>query len=107
MLRIYPGDSVRTRTVDNDRDAAATRYGVGGNPSTGPFYIEGALPGDTLVVHGDGDLLPTRLATETAALIPRARAVIIPGAGHMPFYEQPADFFAQALDFLNARDQGG
>ncbi|MEZ5287742.1 MAG: acetamidase/formamidase family protein [Vicinamibacterales bacterium] len=51
VLRIYPGDTVRTRTVDNDRDAAATRYGSGGNPSTGPFYIEGALPGDTLVVH--------------------------------------------------------
>ena len=50
VLRIYPGDTVRTRTVDNDRDAKATRYGVGGNPSTGPFYIEGALPGDTLVV---------------------------------------------------------
>lgn len=51
VLRIYPGDTVRTRTVDNDRDGKATRYGVGGNPSTGPFYIEGALPGDTLVVH--------------------------------------------------------
>jgi len=51
VLRLYPGDTVRTRTVDNDRDAKATRYGVGGNPSTGPFYIEGALPGDTLVVH--------------------------------------------------------
>lgn len=51
VLRIYPGDTVRTRTVDNDRDAAATRYGSGGNPSTGPFYVEGALPGDTLVVH--------------------------------------------------------
>ena len=51
VLRIYPGDTVRTRTVDNDRDAKATRYGVGGNPSTGPFYVEGALPGDTLVVH--------------------------------------------------------
>jgi amidase len=50
VLRIYPGDTVRTRTVDNDRDAKATRYGVGGNPSTGPFYVEGALPGDTLVV---------------------------------------------------------
>jgi amidase len=51
VLRIYPGDTVRTRTVDNDRDAKATRYGAGGNPSTGPFYVEGALPGDTLVVH--------------------------------------------------------
>ena len=62
VLRIYPGDTVRTRTVDNDRDAAATRYGVGGNPSTGPFYVEGALPGDTLVVH----LLKLRANKKTA-----------------------------------------
>ena len=51
VLRIYPGDTVRTRTIDNARDANAIRYGTGGDPSTGPFYIEGALPGDTLVVH--------------------------------------------------------
>lgn len=62
VLRIYPGDTVRTRTVDNDRDAAATRFGVGGNPSTGPFYVEGALPGDTLVVH----LLKLRANKKTA-----------------------------------------
>ena len=24
-----------------------------GNPLTGPFYVEGAMPGDTLVVHLD------------------------------------------------------
>jgi amidase len=51
VLHIYPGDTVRTRTIDNARDSQATRYGTGGNPSTGPFYIDGALPGDTLVVH--------------------------------------------------------
>jgi amidase len=51
VLHIYPGDTVRTRTIDNARDANAVRYGSGGDPSTGPFYIEGALPGDTLVVH--------------------------------------------------------
>jgi amidase len=51
VLRLYPGDSVVTRTFDNARDANATRYGVGGNPSTGPFFVEGALPGDTLVVR--------------------------------------------------------
>lgn len=51
VLHIYPGDTVRTRTIDNARDAKAVRYGSGGDPSTGPFYIEGALPGDTLVVH--------------------------------------------------------
>jgi amidase len=51
VLHIYPGDTVRTRTIDNARDANAVRYGSGGDPSTGPFYVEGALPGDTLVVH--------------------------------------------------------
>ena len=51
VLHIYPGDTVRTRTIDNARDSKATRYGTGGDPSTGPFYIEGALPGDTLVVR--------------------------------------------------------
>jgi acetamidase/formamidase len=51
VLHIYPGDTVRTRTIDNARDAQATRYGGGADASTGPFYVEGALPGDTLVVH--------------------------------------------------------
>jgi acetamidase/formamidase len=50
-LRIFPGDTVNTRTIDTaGRDANATRHGTGGDPNTGPFYIEGALPGDTLVV---------------------------------------------------------
>ncbi len=48
-LHIFPGDTVRTRTFDasgRDND----RRTPGGNLETGPFYIEGALPGDTLVV---------------------------------------------------------
>jgi amidase len=50
-LRIFPGDTVNTRTIDqNGRDATAPRHGTGGDVNTGPFYIEGALPGDTLVV---------------------------------------------------------
>ena len=51
IAAVKDGDTVRTRTFDTDRDAKATRFGVGGNPSTGPFYVEGALPGDTLVVR--------------------------------------------------------
>lgn len=51
IAAVKDGDTVRTRTFDNDRDAKAPRCGVGGNPSTGPFYVEGALPGDTLVVR--------------------------------------------------------
>jgi len=53
-LRIFPGDSVKTHTLDSrgfdkDRKPRAPR----GNPQTGPFYIEGAMPGDTLVVRLD------------------------------------------------------
>lgn len=52
VLRIFPGDSVSTWSLDADGyDAVRKRRTLGGNPLTGPFYIEGALPGDTLVVH--------------------------------------------------------
>jgi acetamidase/formamidase len=50
-LRIFPGDTVRTWTVDaGGADSKGVRRSLGGNPETGPFYVEGALPGDTLVV---------------------------------------------------------
>jgi acetamidase/formamidase len=50
-LHINPGDTVRTFTVDaGGRDATNKRRSNGGNPETGPFYVEGAMPGDTLVV---------------------------------------------------------
>ncbi|HEX8261897.1 MAG TPA: acetamidase/formamidase family protein [Allosphingosinicella sp.] len=51
-LRIAPGDRVRTRTLDNEgRDSQRQWRGMPGNPLTGPFHVEGAMPGDTLVVH--------------------------------------------------------
>ena len=50
-LHIFPGDTVRTWTVDaGGIDSKGVRRSQGGNPQTGPFYIEGALPGDTLAV---------------------------------------------------------
>jgi len=50
-LHINPGDTVRTTTVDaGGRDAKGERRSMGGNPETGPFYVEGAIPGDTLVI---------------------------------------------------------
>jgi amidase len=51
-MHINPGDTVRTTTVDaGGRDAQGKRRSNGGNPETGPFYVEGAMPGDTLVIH--------------------------------------------------------
>jgi acetamidase/formamidase len=52
VLTIAPGDSVHTTTVDaggTDEKSVARVYG--GNPETGPFYVETASPGDTLAVH--------------------------------------------------------
>ena len=51
VLRIQPGDTVRTWSVDaGGRDATGKTLSLGGNPLTGPFYIEGANPGDVVVV---------------------------------------------------------
>ena len=51
-LHIFPGDTVRTWTVDaGGVDSNGVRRSLGGNPETGPFFIEGALPGDTVVIR--------------------------------------------------------
>jgi len=52
VLTIAPGDSVHTTTVDaGGKDEKSVTRVLGGNPETGPFYVETAVPGDTLVVH--------------------------------------------------------
>ena len=52
VLHIQPGDTVHTTCVDaHGLDANSKQVTAPGNPMTGPFYIEGAQPGDTLVVH--------------------------------------------------------
>ena len=52
VLRIGDGDTVVTTTVDAfGKDASDTLVTPRGNPQTGPFFIEGAEPGDTLVVQ--------------------------------------------------------
>src|SRR6266566_2470537 len=52
VLTIKAGDHVITSTIDaGGTDSAGVKRAQGPNPQTGPFYIEGAEPGDTLVVH--------------------------------------------------------
>ncbi len=52
MLRIRPGDRVVTRTIDaRGYDENNKKVAERPNPQTGPFYIEGAMPGDVLVVY--------------------------------------------------------
>jgi len=52
VLTVNPGDTIHTTTVDaGGADEKGVTRVLGGNPQTGPFYIESAAPGDTLVVH--------------------------------------------------------
>jgi acetamidase/formamidase len=52
VMHLFPGDSVKTRTLDSrGQDKDGKPRAPRGNPLTGPFYVEGAMPGDTLVVH--------------------------------------------------------
>ena len=52
VLTVSPGDTVHTTTVDaGGADEKGVTRVLGGNPETGPFYVQSASPGDTLVVH--------------------------------------------------------
>ena len=69
VLHIESGDTVITTTVDNaghdEHDQAVTERG---NPQTGPFYIQDAVPGDRLAVHFDR-LTPNRKIGRSATVI--------------------------------------
>ena len=54
VLRVRPGDTIATWCVDAAGfDAQGERLSEGGNPQTGPFFVEGAEPGDVLAVSLD------------------------------------------------------
>jgi amidase len=63
LARIRPGDVVVTKTVDSAGFdyKGVRRTKTHGNPLTGPFYVEGAEPGDAVVVQ----LKRVRLNRET------------------------------------------
>jgi acetamidase/formamidase len=78
-LHINPGDTVRTKTVDaGGRDASGTQRSNGGNPETGPFYVESAMPGDTLVIKFNR----IRLNRDTAESGSRITSDVL-GAGYI------------------------
>lgn len=52
VLVVRPGDTIHTTTIDSGGvDEHGKTRALFGNPQTGPFFIAGAQPGDTLVVH--------------------------------------------------------
>lgn len=63
VLHVAPADTIQTWSVDaGGIDASGQRRSPGGNPLTGPFFVDGAWPDDTLVVK----LNRVRLTRDTA-----------------------------------------
>ena len=69
VLRIASGDTVRTWCVDSSGyDSNGNDLTEGGNPQTGPFFVEGAQPGDTLAVRLDR-IEPNRVRGVTGQVV--------------------------------------
>ena len=84
-LSIQSGDTVETSTVcSGGMDRHGVQVTPGGNPQTGPFFIEGAEPDDVLAVRFDR-IVPNRLHGRTNTVI--APHVVDPGFVH----ELPVD----------------
>jgi pimeloyl-ACP methyl ester carboxylesterase len=62
----------------------------------------GAVNVPTLVIYGTADeaVMPSSSA-ELKTLLPTARVSAYPGAGHMPFAEEPTRFQAELAEFAN------
>jgi amidase len=69
VLGIASGDTVATTTVDAlGADAAGERVTTEVNAQTGPFWVEGAEPGDTLVVRLDA-IRPNRATAWSGTVV--------------------------------------
>ncbi|MCC7497785.1 MAG: acetamidase/formamidase family protein [Bryobacterales bacterium] len=75
-LRVKPGDTVETTTVDsNGDDETGKHVAPVWNALTGPFYVDGAEPGDTLVVHLERVRLNSRRGAASSRMADEADTV--------------------------------
>jgi proline-specific peptidase len=112
LLRILPmyfhrWDDVAQSFVDRMRSTSFhARVGPSWNEEQSHMDLRPDLArvdAPTLVVVGDDDFIcDLTAAREMADLIPNARLVVIPDAGHFPWVEQPAAFRAALDQFLAA-----
>jgi pimeloyl-ACP methyl ester carboxylesterase len=67
-----------------------------------------ALAAPALLVGGELDPAPTpRLLRDFAALFSDGRAVVVPGAGHSPWIDDPTRFVGTVLEFLDVNEPAG
>lgn len=59
-----------------------------------------SIQAPVLIVHGARDAIPAAAAAAWAEALPDARVLVLPGADHFPWLDQPDEFFAAADGFL-------
>ena len=98
VLGVASGDTIITTTVDaGGSDATGKPITPAGNPQTGPFYLEGAEPGDTLAVTFD-KLAPNRKIGYTSGVV----AANVLDFGYTPEFDDNLDRILDwEIDFEN------
>lgn len=87
VMEVDAGDTVSTTTVDaGGWDRNGDHCGTKGNPQTGPIFVRGAEPGDTLVVRID-HLWPNRSTGFTSGAI----APNVTEFGYRPEFDDEID----------------
>ena len=95
-----PPDPLEHIGVDSSREtnAAIADHFARGTLANGLPHATSRV----LFVHGELDPLPPRTSYETAALIPGAEVVILPGRGHFPWLEATGEIRRAVGSFLVA-----
>jgi pimeloyl-ACP methyl ester carboxylesterase len=96
------GTSANLRLVDVLQRRVGASLATGGDPD-GPYDwrpLARRVSAPTLVVHGDLDPLPLAGSEEWVRVLPKAKLVVVPSAGHYPHAEQPEQFFPAVEAFL-------
>jgi pimeloyl-ACP methyl ester carboxylesterase len=92
-----PDDRLRTRAARRD---AFLRSQQG--QDWPPLLERIRVP--VLIIHGEQDAIPAESARELARALPDGRVLILPGADHLPWLDQPEQFFSAADAFFRDRE---
>jgi amidase len=97
VLHVRPGDTIQTWCVDaGGFDALDRKLTEGGNPQTGPFFVDGAEPGDVLAVSLDR-LRPNRQRGFSGPIV--AAPVVDPWfVSHLPERGEGGDVWTLDLE---------
>jgi amidase len=102
VLHVASGDTIRTWTVDAaGNDASGEQITEGGNPQTGPIFVDGAKPGDTLAVRFNR-IRPNRLQGVSGQVV--APHVVDPSfVPELPSRDPSGDWWTLDLERGTAR----